>query len=78
MAKSKAFTIRERTLMADWPKYCSAPSGYVAWHEWAEAQGLHGLSQTQCARCKRHFFPQEYEGHTCISPKKRPSAGRET
>lgn len=35
------------------------PSGYVAWHEWAAAQGRGGLRQRQCRNCGRWRFPQE-------------------
>jgi len=28
-----------------------APSGYLAWHEWAEVQHKAGLRQKQCGRC---------------------------
>lgn len=41
------------------PMGCPAPSGYVHWHEWAEAQGKAGLKQRQCPRCKLWRFPQE-------------------
>lgn len=50
------------------------PSGYVDAQDWAQAQYLHGLRQSQCAHgCKRWLFPQELEGHVCPAPKaKRP------
>lgn len=39
------------------------PSGYIAWHEWAEAQGKGGLKQSQCGECGLWFFPQEAINH---------------
>jgi hypothetical protein len=45
------------------PKGAPAPTGYVAWFRWAEAQNAHGLKQTQCAVCKLFLFPQEFAGH---------------
>ena len=36
-----------------------APFGYLAWHEWAEAQYKAGLRQDQCGRCSEWKFPQE-------------------
>lgn len=35
------------------------PSGYLAWHEWAEVQTNAGLEQVRCCRCSRFKFPQE-------------------
>jgi hypothetical protein len=52
-----------------WPKGCAAPDGYVDWHNWAEAQGAHGLKQERCKRCRRFYFPQEKPEHmTCEAP----------
>lgn len=42
---------------------CPPPEGYVAWHEWAEAQYKAGLRQKQCTVCGRWLFPQEQAGH---------------
>lgn len=39
------------------------PDGYIAWHEWAEAQGKGGLKQSQCGECDLWFFPQEAINH---------------
>jgi hypothetical protein len=50
-------------LMKDWPKGCAPPTGYVEWHNWAEAQDGHGLKQERCSRCKLWFFPQEAPSH---------------
>jgi hypothetical protein len=36
-----------------------ALSGYLAWHEWAEAQYKAGLSQCPCGRCGKWKFPEE-------------------
>ena len=36
-----------------------APEGYLAWHEWAEAQHKAGLRQKQCGRCGLWRYPQE-------------------
>lgn len=47
----------------DWPKGCAPPSGYIAWHSWAEAQHKYGLRQKQCSRCRLWFFPQEAPSH---------------
>lgn len=55
MSKSK----RREELKRRWPKGCQPPTDYCAWHEWAEAQGLHGLKQGNCADCGRYCFPQE-------------------
>lgn len=58
-------------LMDTWPKGCAAPSGYVEWHNWAEAQDAHGLKQTRCGRCHRYYFPQEKPEHmTCSAAAK--------
>lgn len=35
------------------------PEGYLAWHEWAEAQSKAGLKQVTCGRCGLWKFPQE-------------------
>lgn len=35
------------------------PSGYLAWHEWAEVQAAAGLEQSRCEVCGRWQFPQE-------------------
>ena len=35
------------------------PSGYLAWHEWAEVQHKAGLKQKECGRCGKFFYPQE-------------------
>lgn len=40
---------RKFAASTDWPKGCSPPDGYIAWHSWAEAQHKHGLRQKQCA-----------------------------
>jgi hypothetical protein len=55
-----------------WPKGSPAPAGYVAWHEWAEAQYAHGLKQTQCPCCKLWFFPQESHAHSASEGQKQP------
>jgi hypothetical protein len=36
-----------------------APTGYIAWHEWAAAQHEGGLRQRRCPGCGRWRFPQE-------------------
>lgn len=36
-----------------------APSGYLAWHEWAEVQHKAGLRQVQCGRCGKWQYPQQ-------------------
>lgn len=38
------------------------PSGYAAWHGWAQAQRCAGLTQKQCAFCGLWKFPQERSG----------------
>lgn len=50
---------RKHSIKNQYPKGSPAPSGYVYWHEWAEAQHLHGLRQKQCVTCGRYKFPQE-------------------
>jgi hypothetical protein len=50
---------RNDEIMQRWPKACTAPAGYNDWHEWAEAQHLHGLTQSNCKTCGRYRFPQE-------------------
>jgi len=47
-----------------------APSGYLAWHEWARVQYRAGLRQSRCACCGCWFFPQEQ--HTARSVDVRP------
>lgn len=39
------------------------PTGYVAWHDWAHAQHLHGLRQSCCPRCGLFKYPQEMASH---------------
>jgi len=46
------------------------PSGYIAWHEWAEAQIKGGLKQLQCAGCGLWLFQQEAKIHICKKVKK--------
>lgn len=40
------------------------PSGYVDWHEWAEAQEKGGLRQKR-QPCGHYMFPQEIGTHQC-------------
>lgn len=54
---------RVAILKREYPKGCLPPSGYVDWHEWAEAQIAHGLTQTQCEKCGLWLFPQDVEMH---------------
>lgn len=42
------------------------PEGYIAWHEWAEAQRRGGLKQSQCGQCGLWRFPQEMTEHMPI------------
>lgn len=42
-----------------WPKGCQPPSGYVAWHSWAEDQQKYGLRPASCCMCGLWRFPQE-------------------
>jgi hypothetical protein len=54
------------SVRSEWPAGCAPPTGYLAWHSWAEAQTKHGLRQKQCARCGLWMFPQEKPAHmTC-------------
>ena len=39
------------------------PTGYVAWHEWADAQIRKGLRQFYCQETKLWEFPQEHRSH---------------
>lgn len=48
-----------------WPKGSQPPSGYIAKHDWADAQLLHGLKQTQCGGCGLWLFPQQVKEHEC-------------
>jgi len=64
---------RTKELKAEYPKGCAPPAGYVAWHEWAEAQGAHGLTQKQCERCWKYYFPQEKPSHMTCEQIKRPA-----
>ena len=43
-----------------------APEGYLAWHEWAEAQHKAGLRQKQCGRCGLWRFPQQLSGEQVL------------
>ena len=36
-----------------------APTGYLAWHEWAETQHKAGLRQKECGKCGLWRYPQE-------------------
>jgi hypothetical protein len=40
------------------------PDGYLAWHEWAEAQRKAGIKQVQCGRCGLWKTPQELNSKT--------------
>lgn len=42
------------------------PQGYLQWHEWAAVQANAGLVQMRCKKCKKYFFPQEYENHFTV------------
>ena len=42
-----------------------APSGYMEWHAWANAQHRAGLRQRKCWNCGLWRFPQE----TCCGPR---------
>lgn len=44
-----------------------APSGYLAWHEWADTQSKAGLKQVACGRCGLYKFPQELSSQVDIS-----------
>lgn len=63
VAAGDAIVERERNrkarLKRDWPKGSMPPAGYADWHEWAEAQELHGLKQRWCRACLTYLFPQE-------------------
>lgn len=50
-----------------------APSGYLAWHEWAEVQHKAGLRQKQCCKCGLWKYPQELSA----SPAKWPALNRQ-
>ena len=41
------------------------PTGYLEKQEWARVQMRAGKRQTQCRKCKRWYFPQEWPTHTC-------------
>lgn len=43
------------------------PSGYIAWHEWAEIQDKAGLKQVTCGQCGLWRFPQELSGNFFVS-----------
>jgi hypothetical protein len=45
--------------MSDFKKGDSPPSGYMAWHRWAEVQYKSGLRQERCGMCGLFKFPQE-------------------
>ena len=59
MMRSAIDRLRVAELMALWPKGCKPPSGYCAWHDWAEAQHAHGLRQVKCRKCGKYKYPQE-------------------
>ena len=46
------------------PAGCMPPSGYMFWHEWADAQGKAGLAQKRCPTCSLFRFPQEMTSAT--------------
>lgn len=48
------------TFQGEYPVGSPPPSGYLAWHEWAEAQAAGGLEQERCHLCSRWKFPQEF------------------
>lgn len=58
--KSTNFATRDHYAVGSAP-----PSGYMAWHFWAEDQHKGGLRQAQCAVCYLWKFPQE----ACQHPK---------
>lgn len=59
---SKAAQQRRAEIIAEYPKGCLPPSGYIAWFDWAEAQYKHGLRQSKCPRTGLYKFPQELDG----------------
>lgn len=61
---------RQARIKRDWPKGSIPPASYVYvdWHEWAEAQQLHGLQQVQCPTCllwQFHHEPRACKGLRC-------------
>jgi uncharacterized OB-fold protein len=58
-------TKRTEELKRNWTKGSMPPSNYAGWHEWAEAQELHGLKQGNCEKCGRYVFPQEMNLGAC-------------
>lgn len=42
-----------------WKPGDQPPSGYLAWHAWAEVQERAGLQSKQCVRCELWRYPQE-------------------
>src|SRR3972149_4141918 len=35
-------------------------SDYLGWHAWAEVQHKAGLRQSECGKCGKWFYPQEF------------------
>lgn len=56
--------------LSDYKKGDPAPTGYIAWHAWADVQHRAGLRQKQCARCLLWYFPQEAAAHRSCEGKK--------
>lgn len=46
-------------VQADYEVGSMPPTGYLAWHEWAETQHKGGLRQKCCSCCGKWKFPQE-------------------
>lgn len=63
---------RRTELMEAWPAGCPRPAGYLAFHEWAEAQYAHGKRQDQCQRCRKWHFQWEMGTHTCTPKTGKP------
>jgi uncharacterized coiled-coil protein SlyX len=49
------------------------PEGYIAWHDWAEAQTNTGNKQKKCPNCNLWFFPSEkHDEENCSQFSKKP------
>ena len=63
---AKLTSDREQFLVATYPRGCAPPTYEPHWHDWATAQSIQGLDQSQCTLCKRWGFPQEQKQGMCL------------
>lgn len=67
MAETRTPTRRGPKPSSYWQPGDQPPSGYIAWHSWADAQHKAGLRQARCGQCALWKFPQELSSKELVS-----------